>query len=469
MSHTSPATYLVWTLLTGILGVFLLFHLWSFDRFKCIKWDSGAHSGAFKRIMTYSYLLSIPLIFAYALGMTIIKYRQGFIALPLIGTIVPKPYQLWGKVEQAAIFPFTLMFSIGWSMEIVTHLEELCFWLFLVNSGSAQQNWFRSPYFKVWVGGSMVAVIYMPLVTIFTRSNHLMNEAYTFLAGSLGSLCLTLWFMPVLWTFPRFLNNLRADGVDTSTIVRLTKFSELNNIRVLFRFLFTLPLLVLGVDGVTPHKHVNESMFWTDILAIIAGFGCAISSGITLVIFFPRSIEGEIAAKDAAKERQRQRSQGRTTSFADSNVHIRSITSMSHPIQDSMSGTTNTYLLNQTPMHKNIYDLHTMDIRGDTATVSVGGGSPTTVYKSPSWTVDDDEERDTVPSTLPPIRPNRRRGKDIEVGGIDLPGPGRLTEGNLEMHDMGGLGVNPMIQNFTSPIDLAYGNPENESRLTFRR
>jgi hypothetical protein len=379
------------------------------------------------------------------------------------------PYQLWEKSEQAAIFPFTLMFSIGWSMEIVTHLEELCFWLFLVNAGSAQQNWFRSPYFKVWVLGSVAAVLYMPLVTIFTRSNHLMNEAYTFLAGSLGSLCLTLWFMPVLWTFPRFLNNLKADGVDTGTIVRLTKFSELNNIRVLFRFLFTLPLLVLGVDGVTPHKHVNESMFWTDILAITAGFGCAISSGITLVIFFPRSIEGEIAAKDAAKERQRQRSQGRTTSFAESNAHIRSITSMSQPMPDTISGTTNTYLLSQTPMqNKNVYDLHALDIHGEIATVSAGGGSPTTVYKSPSWT-GDSEERDTVPSTLPPIRPNRRRGKDIEFGGIDLNGSRQLTQGNLEMHDLGEeLGVNPMIQNFTSPIDLPYVNPENESRLTFR-
>jgi hypothetical protein len=50
-------------------------------------------------------------------------------------------------------------------------LPELCFWLFLVNAGSAQQDWFRSLYFKTWVGGSIIAVIYMPLVTIFTRSD----------------------------------------------------------------------------------------------------------------------------------------------------------------------------------------------------------------------------------------------------------------------------------------------------------
>ena len=53
----------------------------------------------------------------------------------------------------------------------VTHLEELCFWLFLVNSGSVQQDWFRSLYFKTWIIGSIIAVTYMPLVTIFTRSD----------------------------------------------------------------------------------------------------------------------------------------------------------------------------------------------------------------------------------------------------------------------------------------------------------
>jgi hypothetical protein len=50
---------------------------------------------------------------------------------------------------------------------------ELCFWLFLVNAGRAKQDWFRSGYFKLWMIGSVVAITYMPLVTIFTRSDPL--------------------------------------------------------------------------------------------------------------------------------------------------------------------------------------------------------------------------------------------------------------------------------------------------------
>lgn len=95
---------------------------------------------------------------------------------------------------------------------------ELCFWLFVVNLGPTQKDWFGSLYFRTWIVGSSIAIFYMPLVTIITRSDPLkvqfcdsaiVNtsdltfrlskcEAYTFLAGSLGSLCLTLWFLPVL-------------------------------------------------------------------------------------------------------------------------------------------------------------------------------------------------------------------------------------------------------------------------------
>ena len=50
-----------------------------------------------------------------------------------------------------------------------------------------------------------------------------------------------------------------------------------------FRLMFTGAFLVLGVDGVHEH-HVNESMFWTDFLAMVGAFGCCLSSALTLVV-----------------------------------------------------------------------------------------------------------------------------------------------------------------------------------------
>ncbi|KAI0061911.1 hypothetical protein BV25DRAFT_714306 [Artomyces pyxidatus] len=282
MSHSTPATYLVWSILASMLGIFLLFHLWSFDRFKCLRWNQGSQ-GAFKRVMTYSYLISIPLLLAYAIGFCIIKYSEGYMVLPGFG-IIPVPHELWVPVHQHAILPLYLCIAMAWALEMVTHLEELCFWLFVVNAGSAQRDWFRSLYFKTWAVGSVVAVVYMPLVTIFTRADPLKCEAYTFLAGSLGSLSLTLWFIPVLHLFPPFLKGLRREGVDMATIVRLTKFHELNTIRVVFRLLFALPLLILAADGMRPHQHINDTMIGTDLLTMIAGIGVTVSSGLTLVV-----------------------------------------------------------------------------------------------------------------------------------------------------------------------------------------
>ncbi|EIN06435.1 hypothetical protein PUNSTDRAFT_115010 [Punctularia strigosozonata HHB-11173 SS5] len=438
MSHTSPATYLVWAILSSLLGIFLVFHLWSFDRFKCLKWNTGPTSGAFKRVMTYSYLLSVPLIISYSIGFSIIKYQEGYTFVPGHG-IIPTPYQLWSETNRRAIFPLSLLFSIAWGLEMVTHLEELCFWLFLVNAGSASQDWFKSWYFRTWLLGACIAIVYMPLVTIFTRSDPLKNEAFTFLAGSLGSFSLTLWFLPVLWTFPSFLANLKAEGVDMGTVVRLTKFSEMNSIRVLFRFMFTAPFIVLGIDGVRNHQHVNESAFWTDLLAIIAAMGCIISSGLTLVIFFPRSIEGEIQAKDVSREEKALRSNlGRTRSFR----------------SQSQAGT---YLLSGSPV-KHLSSLPS-EYQDADKKYDVNEIGSSVVY-SPYGDLPYDGRTPYPPqptkvSAVPLYKPNRRL-TDEEGGGVEL-GNVNLTERNLALHTQRTTTVNPLIHGFTSPIDLAYG------------
>ncbi|KAJ3722186.1 hypothetical protein DFJ43DRAFT_1133864 [Lentinula guzmanii] len=448
MSHTSPSSYLAWAILSSMLGIFLVYHLYSFDKFKCLKWDNGPYSGAFKRVMTYSYLLCIPLIITYAVGFAVIKYKEGYVYLEFEG-VIPTPYQLWTPLSKSAIFPLTLCFTLAWALEMVTHLEELCFWLFLVNAQGGQQDWFRSHYFRTWVVGSCIAVLYMPLVTIFTRSDPLKNEAFTFLAGSLGSLSLTIWFMPILWTFPSFLNKLKSEGVDNATVIRLTRFHELNAIRVLCRYLFTVPLLVLGVDGARPHQHINENPFWTDFLTFLAAVGCIISSGITLIIFFPRSVESEIAARDASRERKRLRSQGsvmetRGTNKGTSISASELPASYSH-FHESLAVKPNVSL------HDFSLESHQLSFLSDDKLAAA-------------------EEEEYPLSEIPKttIRPNRKRGDDVELGGI---GPSQsLTEANLSKHNVYSS-VNLMVHSYTSPINMVYGgnNRSEASRLTFTR
>ncbi|KAL1745766.1 hypothetical protein HDZ31DRAFT_62855 [Schizophyllum fasciatum] len=305
MACLSPASYLFWAVSSVLFELFLVYHLWSFDRFKCLRWNSGnsGQAGAFKRFMTYSYLINIPLLVIFAVGFAVIKYQEGYIEYPTQG-IIPKPPPLWTQEHQDAVLPLTLIFSFVFSFEIITHLEELCFWCYLVRSGANQRDWFKSGHFKCWVVGSVIALVYMPVTCALTRHDVLQNEAATFFAGGLGSLLVTIGFVPVLVSFPAFLDALKREDVDMAVIIRLTKFHEMHWIRILCRLLFVVPILALGADGLNGLPKLLSHTSVVDLLSTISAFGCMISSGITLVIFFPRSIEGELRVKDAARARR---------------------------------------------------------------------------------------------------------------------------------------------------------------------
>ncbi|KIY46156.1 hypothetical protein FISHEDRAFT_48082 [Fistulina hepatica ATCC 64428] len=409
MSGTSEAAFLVWSACSVLLFAFLLYHLWSFDRFRCLRWNNGPYSGAFKRFMTYTYLTSVPLTVTYAIGFTIIKYREGYMDIPGYG-IQPTPYTLWPEASRRAITPLMLMFSIAWSFEMITHLEELCFWLFLVNADTAGQDWFKSLYFKIWAIGSSIAVIYMPIVTGLTSHDVPKCQAYTFLAGSLGSLVLTIWFTPILWTFNSFINRLKRDGVDDATIIRLTKFHELNSIRIIFRYMMTVPLLILGSDGLTTHMYVNSSSILTDLFFILAALGCVISSGITLVIFFPRSTDTEIRMHESRRNTYASNTSGHVgTSSVASMVDTPAL----QHARGYMTDVGGTYMLTETP------------------------GRPSLVKSAP-LSRSDMVDRDDLPHMLPPIQPIRLNDQNIELG---------FGRRNTVW--------NPTIHHFRSPIGMS--------------
>jgi len=290
MCHLSPTVHLAWAVLSCGLQIFLIQHLWRYDRFKCIAWSSGRQPGAFKRVMTYSYLTSVPAIVVYSISMAILKYRNGYTFIPGFG-IIPTPFQLWSSQDRAWLFPLQLVFSIAWGLELVTHLEELTFWLFLLHQGPNRREWFASIEFRAWAISSLVAITGLPITVIVTRSDLLRSEAYLFLVGGSASACVTAVFFIVLARFPAFLQRVKREGATGPVILRLVKFHELNTLRVIFRLLMTVPLVILGVDGIRGHHSINTSLLWTDLLAFFAAVGTIASSTLTLVIFFPRSLD----------------------------------------------------------------------------------------------------------------------------------------------------------------------------------
>ena len=157
-------------------------------------------------------------------------------------------------------------------------------------------------------------------------------------------------------------------------------------------------------------------------------------------IFFPRSIEGEIAARDAAREQKRSRFLPGKSTLTDL-FATRSDATRSRNTHGQAGG--GTYLLTSSPVKQN-FPLDIYDTREEQR---IHGADST---DSKHWI--DSEHNVSLPD-LPPIRPNRRRGETVEHGGIDF----KLTESNLFHHNSSTShlsNIHPMVHNFTSPIGL---------------
>ncbi|KAL1687882.1 hypothetical protein GGG16DRAFT_116527 [Schizophyllum commune] len=294
MTPGSPTVFLLWTVLACLFLCFLLVHLWSYDRFKCLKWNAGKQPGAFNRLMTYTYILTVPLLLAFSASMTRLKYREGHVVLPS-GQAVPRPVPAWSQESKDQLLPLLFVFSIAWAFEIVTHLEELMFWLFLLHQGPRKRDWFHSWEFRIWSLGSTTAIVGLPMTTLAARRDLDLCAAWIFLVGAVAGTVTTVWFLYVIGKFPTFIAQVKAGGAEPAVVVRLFRFYQLHTFRVVLRFFFTVPLLVLAADALAMGTHpIVHDPFWADFLLLIGGIGCFSSSALTLLIFFPRSFTQEM-------------------------------------------------------------------------------------------------------------------------------------------------------------------------------
>lgn len=177
---------------------------------------------------------------------------------------------------------------------------------------------------------------------------------------------------------------------------------------------------------------------WTDLLSMIAALGCTVSSGITLVvglratrtattlmciaqIFFPRSIDGEIAAKEAAREKHRRQVLPRRDSIPLSQVRDR-----------------RTYLLTASPVK------HTVSLPSHD---SFDGASPMSPGKA--WLDGHNRDSQSFNVSALPMRSNSKsESGDAEMAGVQLI---NSSEENLSRHNVR-MPMNHLLYKYTSPI-----------------
>ncbi|KAG6872934.1 hypothetical protein C0995_004984 [Termitomyces sp. Mi166 len=203
-----------------------------------------------------------------------------------------------------------------------------------------------------------------------------------------------------------------------------------------------------------------------DFFAMMAGIGCSISSVITLVvcrqpavhsqsayilpphilkIFFPRSIEGEIAARD---ERRRNKS-GRTGAHHVSLYKSHNESLHTHVIPHSTHTShyetgSKSCLLTPSPKQDAKLDRDSVYDNYQSSPVHAVRDSGQTGSIGKYWA---DDDQDTLAS-LPSLRPNRKKGDSVELGSLY-----QVMDSSTAKLDGSIPNVNYMVHDFTSPID----------------
>lgn len=101
----------------------------------------------------------------------------------------------------------------------------------------------------------------------------------------------------VVLKFPRFLKDVKASGAGPDVQIRLYTYHESNKIRNLFRISFTMPLLVLGADGITAAAPLNMNAIVSDLLCATTVGSLCIVMMLSIMLYLPRSAPSAVHNK----------------------------------------------------------------------------------------------------------------------------------------------------------------------------
>ncbi|WVW78300.1 hypothetical protein I302_100254 [Kwoniella bestiolae CBS 10118] len=301
MCHESPTAQFLGCLATILGDLFLIWHLWKYDKFRCMLFSKRS---AFRFIIVWMFVISAILFTGWNVILVWVKYTEYYAVVPISAhesEIMPVPYQLWEQRKQDYVrFSYQLL-CVGWGIILAIHSEETLYWAYLINAIRKRdnRNWFRSIWFKLWVLISITVITLIPAIGNLETKNLIKMEANIFMTGSV--LATLLFFMSLwLWlVFPGFVNESRRQGANADVMARLEYFKEMNGVRTLFRFLYVFCIMTLSVDGHTKHKHVNTTPFWLDLFFVCGLFFVFTSNGLSLMILLPRNTHLEDTSKTA--------------------------------------------------------------------------------------------------------------------------------------------------------------------------
>ncbi|WWD02536.1 hypothetical protein V865_000576 [Kwoniella europaea PYCC6329] len=290
----SPAA-MSFSALVAMTGfIFMVWHTWHYDRWRCLLYSK---EDWFRAVMCHILLGSIACLMVYTWICVHVLYAEYYIYLPQTQQTIVAPWQLWTSLHQD-LWRISLYFmTAGWGFLQAIHLEEFLYWGYLIKSiktpGGPKSTWLKSGFFKLWICLSASSFALLVGAVHIETGNLDVMRAYLFVVGSVMSMILALASIILCFIFPSFLRTVKRQGAGFEVLERLYFFSEMNQIRTFCRVAYSVAILILSVDGLTEGKTINKTGFWHDLLYLIGQLALFTATCLSIVVLLPRNMTSE--------------------------------------------------------------------------------------------------------------------------------------------------------------------------------
>ncbi|WWD19005.1 hypothetical protein CI109_103462 [Kwoniella shandongensis] len=291
---TTPAalTFSALSATTGLL--FMIWHIWHFDRFRCMLYS---RDDWFRAVMCHILFWSVICFLVYTWINVHVIYSEYWVFIPQINKTIVSPWQLWSEGHQRLWRIGLYVMSAGWGFLQGVHLEEFLYWGYLIKSirtpGGPKTSWIGSGFFKIWVA-LFVSAFALLLGSVHIETHNLdIMRCYLFLIGSCMSILLAVASVVLCVIFPSFLRTVKRQGATFEVLERLYFFAEINQIRTVCRIVYSICFIILSADGFTKEKKINSTAFWPDVLFLCGQFGLFSATVLSVVVLLPRNMSSE--------------------------------------------------------------------------------------------------------------------------------------------------------------------------------
>ncbi|OZJ03872.1 hypothetical protein BZG36_03685, partial [Bifiguratus adelaidae] len=300
MTHLSDYSFLQRACELVYLFMFAIYRVWQVNRFKCLH-PSRFRNGELKSIVTLMVLICIPCQLYYDITSTIIKYQEGFLAIPdpaqltnpLADTIITKPEMLWTPEHQSLVVPTDYTLCVGFSLQTGTLFLLQSFWNYLANS-VAKANFMGSWEFRLYIVWSVVSMAMFPILQwVFSRpeaqlQNPNWKEIVPELAYGIELFIIACLGIHSHFRFRRLIHQSKSHANAKQVTRRLNYFMEMNKILTFCLTLCAASFIILSGDGLTKEMYLNTHKFTADLLICNANLLAIVVWFMLIMIFHPR-------------------------------------------------------------------------------------------------------------------------------------------------------------------------------------